>query len=50
MATVIGPKAATGWNATADKWEYVRNNPVRHGFVSDRGSWPYQGQLHDLKG
>jgi putative transposase len=33
----------------ADKWEYVRNNPVRHGFVSDRAQWLYQGQLHDLK-
>lgn len=33
----------------ADKWEYVRNNPIRHGLVSDRAQWPYQGQLHDLK-
>ncbi len=33
----------------ADKSEYVRNNPVRHGLVSDSALWPYRGQLHDLK-
>jgi putative transposase len=33
----------------ANKWEYVRNNPVRHGLVLDSAQWPYQGKLHDLK-
>jgi len=30
------------------KWLYVRNNPVRHGFVSDPDDWPFQGTLNDL--
>src|ERR1051326_2834423 len=25
----------------AGKWEYVRNNPVRHALVSDSGLWPH---------
>jgi REP element-mobilizing transposase RayT len=32
----------------ADKWEYVRNNPVRHGLVQDADAWPYQGELNVL--
>ena len=27
----------------ADKWAYVRENPVRAGLVEDSGSWPFQG-------
>lgn len=30
------------------KWEYVRNNPVRHGLVSEPDLWPFQGSLIDL--
>jgi REP element-mobilizing transposase RayT len=30
------------------KWEYVRNNPVRHGFVPQAEDWPYQGELNVL--
>jgi putative transposase len=30
------------------KWEYIRANPVRHGFVNDAGEWPYQGEIHQL--
>ena len=26
-----------------EKWTYVRNNPVRKGFVVDADEWPYQG-------
>jgi putative transposase len=27
----------------AEKWEYVRDNPVRAGLVVDSNSWPFQG-------
>jgi len=33
----------------AEKWDYVRHNPVRHGLVRDPGDWPYQGELHVLR-
>jgi putative transposase len=32
-----------------EKWEYVRNNPVRHGYVADANVWPYQGVLNELR-
>jgi putative transposase len=32
-----------------EKWEYVRNNPVRHGYVKRADDWPYQGELHELR-
>jgi putative transposase len=32
-----------------EKWEYVRNNPVRHGHAKEPGDWPYQGELHELR-
>jgi len=32
-----------------EKWQYVRNNPVRHGFVSRAEDWPYQGELNVLE-
>jgi REP element-mobilizing transposase RayT len=32
-----------------DKWEYVRNNPVRHGYVTSADDWPYQGELNVLR-
>ncbi len=32
-----------------EKWDYVRNNPVRHGLVSDADAWPYQGELNELR-
>ncbi|HTL67867.1 MAG TPA: transposase [Lacunisphaera sp.] len=31
------------------KWEYVRNNPVRAGFVADPNEWPFQGELNVLR-
>jgi len=30
------------------KWEYVRNNPVRHGLISGADAWPYAGELRVL--
>lgn len=33
----------------AQKWDYVRANPVRHGFVSDVAKWPFQGELNELQ-
>jgi putative transposase len=32
-----------------EKWEYVRNNPVRHCLVSRAEDWPYQGKIHSLR-
>jgi REP element-mobilizing transposase RayT len=29
----------------AQKWEYVRRNPVRAGFVNNPEEWPYQGEI-----
>ena len=31
------------------KWEYVRSNPVRHGFANHPDDWPYQGELTVLR-
>ena len=33
----------------AQKWEYVRNNPVRKGLVAHADEWPYQGQMNVLE-
>jgi REP element-mobilizing transposase RayT len=27
------------------KWEYVRNNPVRAGLVTEADHWPFQGEI-----
>ena len=32
----------------ANKWEYVRNNPVRHGLAQRAEDWPFQGELNVL--
>ena len=29
----------------SEKWEYVRQNPVRAGLVSDSDDWPYAGHI-----
>jgi putative transposase len=29
----------------SQKWEYVRENPVRAGLVARADEWPYQGEL-----
>ncbi len=31
------------------KWEYVRNNPVRHGYVTHAYQWKYQGVIYQLE-
>ena len=33
----------------AEKWEYVRNNPVRKALVADPDDWPFQGQIYRLE-
>jgi len=30
----------------AEKWEYVRQNPVRAGLVMRPEEWPYAGHIH----
>jgi REP element-mobilizing transposase RayT len=32
----------------AEKWEYVKQNPVRAGLVKRWEDWPYQGEIHRL--
>ena len=32
-----------------EKWEYVRDNPVRKGQARDADSWSYQGEVFDLQ-
>jgi len=34
----------------AEKWEYVRMNPVRAELVDNPDAWPYQGEIHPLQG
>lgn len=32
----------------AQKWQYVRENPVRQGLVKTPEEWPYFGKVHDI--
>ena len=32
-----------------EKWQYVRENPVRQGLVERPEDWPYCGRVHDLR-
>ena len=29
----------------AQKWEYIKENPVRAGLVTDSAAWPFQGEI-----
>jgi REP element-mobilizing transposase RayT len=31
------------------KWQYVQENPVRHGLVAKAEDWPYQGEIESLE-
>jgi putative transposase len=33
----------------AEKWHYVRENPVRAGLVVRTEDWPWQGEIEDLR-
>ena len=33
----------------AQKWEYVVNNPVRHGYAARSEDWSFQGELNSLR-
>jgi putative transposase len=33
----------------AQKWEYVRNNPVRAGLVVEADAWLFQGEIYQLR-
>ena len=35
--------------AYSEKWEYVRNNPVRKDLIQQPDDWPYQGEIHTLQ-
>jgi putative transposase len=32
----------------SEKWNYVRENPVRAGFVSSAEKWPFAGEIVDI--
>lgn len=32
-----------------EKWEYIRNNPVRHGYVNNADGWPFPGVFNELR-
>jgi REP element-mobilizing transposase RayT len=32
----------------AQKWQYVRENPVRADLVEQPEDWPYQGRVHEI--
>ena len=32
-----------------EKWEYIRNNPVRAGLVAQPEDWPYAGEIWPLE-
>jgi putative transposase len=32
-----------------EKWNYVRENPLRKGLVKDADDWPYQGMMNALR-
>ena len=32
----------------AEKWEYVRMNPVRKELVRESADWPFQGEMNQL--
>ena len=32
----------------AQKWVYVRDNPVRAGLVANWADWPYQGEINQF--
>jgi hypothetical protein len=31
-----------------EKWQYVRENPVRAGLTPSVDAWPWQGEMHPL--
>ena len=33
----------------SQKWEYVKENPVRAGFVKNSEEWPFQGEIEPLR-
>lgn len=33
----------------SEKWQYVRENPVRAGLVTCPEDWPYSGRVHDIR-
>jgi len=34
--------------STAQKWDYVRMNPVRAGLTDKWEDWPYRGEINSL--
>lgn len=38
-----------GEDSYAQKWEYVRQNPVRAGLTASHENWPYQGEIVPLR-
>ena len=41
--------ALRGGESYGDKWEYVRQNPIRASLVTDAAVWPFAGEIHHLE-
>jgi len=33
----------------AQKWDYIRENPIRAGLVSTTEDWPFQGEIVEIE-
>jgi REP element-mobilizing transposase RayT len=49
----IGRKASSSTSSVApshmpEKWQYVRDKPVRGGFTTSWEAWPFKGEVHTL--
>jgi putative transposase len=38
-----------GLESYQEKWDYVRENPVRAGYCLKADDWPWQGEIHRLR-
>jgi len=38
-----------GGESYETKWQYVWQNPVRHGLVKHAEDWPFRGEIHRLE-
>jgi len=48
LATRIFDHLIRSTESYVQKWDYVRENPVRAGLVSRREDWPFQGEIVEI--
>jgi REP-associated tyrosine transposase len=49
LATRILDHLLRSSESYSEKWNYVRENPVRSGFVTSADDWPYSGEIERLE-